>query len=224
MSTIRIKSENKVTLLGAGPFNDTLLDFALARAPTLMAADGGADHALNANLRPEAIIGDLDSLTTAEVWRNSDSEIIEIPEQDSTDFDKCMRVIDAPLLLGVGFVGGRLDHQLAAFSALMAFRDKPVIILSEAEICFHCPAKLQLEAEPGTPVSIYPLAPIRGTSSIGLRWSVDGLLLEPGGRLGTSNQAVGGQVKLSFDGPGGLMILPISMLDRVIDAISSRVD
>ena len=52
-----------------------------------------------------------------------------IPEQDSTDFDKCLRHIAAPLVLGVGFLGGRVDHELAAFSTLVTRCDRPALRL-----------------------------------------------------------------------------------------------
>lgn len=132
-----------------------------------------------------------------------------------------MRVLDAPVVLAVGFTGGRLDHQLAVLSALLAFRDKPVIVVSEQEVCFHCPPRLVLEMATGERVSIHPLVPVKGVVGEGLRWGIKGLLLEPGGRLGISNEALGGRLEIGFDRPGALVILPVAMLDAVIAALSN---
>lgn len=218
MPSFHLKTKENVTLIGAAPVTGPLLDTVLSRAPTVVAADGGADTAHAASLVPMAIIGDLDSLTTAQYWRNSDTRIFEIPEQDTTDFDKCMRVLHAPVVLAVGFSGGRLDHELAVLSGLLAFHEKPVIVVSERDICFHCPPRLSLPMQAGQRISLFPLRPITGRISKGLRWSVKDMHLEPGGMIGTSNEATG-PVKVGFDQPGALVILPGEMLDAAIAAL-----
>ena len=43
---------------------------------------------------------------------------------------------------------------------------------------------------------------VRGLVSEGLRWPVAGRELSPEGRIGTSNLALGGRVRLRFDVPG----------------------
>ena len=48
-------------------------------------------------------------------------------------------------------------------------------------------------------VSIHPLLPIRFSHSTGLFYPMDGLLLEPGGLIGTSNEGIGGQVQVVPD-------------------------
>jgi thiamine pyrophosphokinase len=47
-----------------------------------------------------------------------------LPEQDTTDFEKCLYSVAAPLLLGVGFLGGRADHHLAAMNVLVRYADR----------------------------------------------------------------------------------------------------
>ncbi|MEP3550075.1 MAG: hypothetical protein ABJN09_00090, partial [Marinomonas sp.] len=58
----------------------------------------------------------------------------------------------------------------------------------------------------GDVVSLMPLAPVQGRS-VGLEWPIDGLDFAPGGRIGTSNRALG-PVKLEISGPDMLLILP----------------
>ena len=71
----------------------------------------------------------------------------------------------------------------------------------------------------GTRLSLFPMAPVTGRST-GLRWPVDGIGLAPNGHVGTSNQALGGPVTLSFDGPGMLVILPLVALGQVVRILS----
>lgn len=221
MSQILVKSKSAVTLLGAGSVSRSLFELAITRAPALVAADGGADFTRHTQHEPLAIIGDIDSLTNDKYWQNSDIPIHEIKDQDTTDFDKCICAIDAPLILGVGFSGGRVDHELAVFSDLLKFAQRRIIIISDRDVCFLCPQTLELDLPEATRVSLHPLRPVVGVHSKGLRWSVLGLELSPGGRLGNSNESQG-PVFVGFDRPGVLVILPLEALDAAIDALSTK--
>ena len=113
-----VDAKAPVTLVAGGPLRRSELRAALARAPHLVAADGGADRALALGQMPEAVIGDLDSLS--EAGRAClGARVHEVPEQETTDFDKALRAIRAPLVIAVGLIGGRADHALAALSGLM---------------------------------------------------------------------------------------------------------
>ncbi|UYV37753.1 hypothetical protein N4R57_01135 [Rhodobacteraceae bacterium D3-12] len=84
----------------------SLLCAAIDHAPRIVAADGAAQEVLRHGFMPEAVIGDFDSLSEASKRRISQDRLHEISEQDSTDFEKCLSRIEAPLVLGVGFEGG----------------------------------------------------------------------------------------------------------------------
>lgn len=222
MSGILLDSPENITLVGGSSAARRHLARALALAPTLVAADGGVAHALACGHRPIAVIGDMDSLPNGETWRNSDIKMYPSTDQDTTDFEKCLSSIRAPLILGCGFLGDRTDHALASLSALMRYRDRPVILLGEEDLAFHWPGEMALDLPPGTRVSFFPLAPATGTVSAGLRWSVEGLSLRPGGRIGTSNEATGGEMRAAFDAPGMLALLPMDTLDQVASVLSTR--
>lgn len=213
-----VRTFSPVTLIGGGWLGAGDLDTALARAPVLVAADGGAVAALAAGHVPHAVIGDFDSLTRAARDRIPQDRLFEIGEQDSTDFAKALRSIDAPLVIGVGFLGGRLDHQLAVLGTLLRHRDRPCILLGAQELVFHLPPVLDLDLAPGAVVSLFPLQPVTGRSQ-GLEWPIDGLDLDPGGRVGTSNRARG-KLRLEIDGPGLLAMVPRAALDALMQAIA----
>ena len=60
-----VQSTVGVTLVGGAPVPARDLKIALARAPHAVAADSGADRLLAAGHRPEAVIGDFDSISAA---------------------------------------------------------------------------------------------------------------------------------------------------------------
>ncbi|MFV0512872.1 MAG: thiamine diphosphokinase [Jhaorihella sp.] len=213
-----VQTLQPVTLIGGGWLGRNDLRLALERAPYLVAADGGAARALAVGLVPRAVIGDFDSLGASERARIPDAHLFEIREQDSTDFDKALRNVAAPVVLGVGFLGGRADHQLAAFSTLIRRADRPCLLLGPREVVFHAPPRMRVALSPGDVVSLFPMRRVRGRSE-GLQWPIDGLDLAPDGRIGTSNRATG-PVTLETDGPGLLVMLPRKALDGAMRAIA----
>jgi len=219
VSRILYRAAGPVTLVGAGPIVPRHLEAALALAPEAVGADGGGDVALPGGHRFRAVIGDLDSLRGGEALRAAGVAVHRIGEQESTDLEKCLGSVEAPLFLGVGFLGGRLDHELAAMNALVKHVRVPVVLIGEADICFVCPAELALDLPAGTRVSFFPMAAARGVLSEGLRWSVAGLALRPDGRIGTSNVALGGPVRVGFDAPRVLVVLPEGLLGPVVDRL-----
>ncbi len=168
------------------------------------------------------MIGDMDSLSDAARRRLPPETLYRIDEQDSTDFDKSLRSVDAPMVLGIGFLGRRVDHQLANLNVLARHHDKPCVLIARRDVIFAAPRRVAMELEPGSRVSLFPMAPVRGRSR-GLHWPIDGLDMTPGGRVGTSNRVAtgnAGPVELEFDAPGMLVILPRAALDAAITALT----
>ena len=207
------RSDRPVTLVGGAPTTREILDRALSRAPVPMAADGGAEALLSRGIVPERVFGDLDSLSAEAIDRLGD-RAVRIHDQDTTDLQKCLALIDAPLILGVGFLGGRLDHTLSSLGTLMGQGDRPVVLLGEADVAMHLAGAVTLDLPPGARVSLMPLAPVRIRSE-GLRWKTGALTLAPGGRDGCSNEATG-PVTLNPAGPGTILVLDSSMLDPLL--------
>lgn len=202
------------TILGAGEVDEETLDRALNRAPTLVAADGGARTAIEQGRMPQAVIGDLDSLADAVKDAVPPGRIHRIPEQDTTDFAKCIRSIDSPFLVGVGVTGPRLDHGLAALNSLAVNPGRRIVLLTGTDLCFLCPPAFEVELPVGSRLSLFPIGQVAGTSS-GLEWGIDGLRFSPDGMSGTSNRVSRGQVSVSFCEPKMLMILPATHFDNV---------
>lgn len=217
MTRCNVQSSQGVTLIGAGRPEPSDISLLLDHAPVLVAADGGANLCLEHGFAPVAVIGDFDSLTDDTRAALPETRFIHIAEQDSTDFEKSLMRIDAPFILATGFTGARLDHTLAALSALAQHNGPPVIVLSEEEIIFHAPRTLTLKLAAGTRVSLFPLGPVHGRSK-GLKWPIDELTLRPDGRIGTSNEATG-PVSLSLDAPGCLVILQRAVLLAALRAL-----
>ena len=220
----KIVSENKpVLLIGGGDVDKVTFDRALTLGQTIVAADGGADTVLRFGHTPRAVIGDMDSISEHARTLLDPATLFPIAEQDSTDFDKALRTTEAPLILGAGFMGGRLDHELACYNALVRRPERRCILVGRDDVVFHSPGPLALDLAPGSRVSLFPMAAVT-LAATGLEWSFDRLDLAPWGRVGTSNRAVADRVEILPDGPGLLVILPRPALGAAMAALTPGQD
>lgn len=197
-----------VTLVGGGDLDPDVLDEALVRAPHLVAADGAADRLATLGYQPEAIIGDMDSVADADAWRTAATRVLHLPEQDTTDFEKCLYSIEATGFFGVGFTGRRMDHSMAVFHAMLRYPDRKILLLSAEDAIALIPEKgIRVPVQEGARVSLVPLVPVTGVASAGLTWPIEGLEMALGQQIGTSNIANAAEIHVRFDGPGALLIL-----------------
>jgi thiamine pyrophosphokinase len=143
--------------------------------------------------------------------------ILRIAEQESTDFDKALRHIAAPLVIGIGFSGARIDHELACYNALVRHAARRCLLVGGEDVVFLAPPRIALPLAPGTRVSLFPMAPVRGRSE-GLRWPIAGLGFAPDGQIGTSNAATG-PVVLEMEAARMLVMVPRACLDLVVGAL-----
>lgn len=211
-----LSSRQPVTLIGGAPVSRADLEAALALAPVVTAADGGADAALGFGLMPQAVWGDFDSISDHARQTIPPQNLHAVAEQDSTDFEKCLSRIDAPLVIAIGFCGARQDHFLAALSTLARRIGPPCILIAGDDVIAAAPPELQLDLAPGTRVSLFPMGPVSGRST-GLAWPIDGIGFAPDARIGTSNAATG-PVTLAITGPM-LLLLPRANLPQLASAL-----
>ncbi|WP_050522564.1 thiamine diphosphokinase [Pseudorhodobacter wandonensis] len=212
-----VESQTGVTLIAGGPVLSRDLKAAMARAPLVVAADGGADRALALGVRPAAVIGDMDSIS--DKARGLLGDVVhEVPEQESTDFDKALRNIHAPFVLALGCLGGRVDHELAVLSVLIRRQTMPCLLIGREDVVFAAPPRLNIAMQAGDRFSLFPMAQVTGRSD-GLKWPIAGLTFAPDARGGTSNQALG-PVRLEMDQPGMLVMVPRNRFAAALAALT----
>lgn len=220
MQDVIVHSLAPVTLIGGGQSDPETLQDALALGPKLVAADGGAGIAMAAGHLPDAVIGDMDSLQPADRARLPENRIHPVSEQDTTDFEKCLLAIRAPLVLGLGFTGPRVDHQMAAFNTLVRHHGQRCILIGRSELVMLAPPSLRLNLRAGDVVSLFPMGAVEAKSE-GLHWPVGGLSFAPDGRVGTSNRATG-PIWFAVTAPKMLLMLPRTALGHLVETLLAR--
>jgi thiamine pyrophosphokinase len=213
--------DRPLAVVGGGAVDSGLLRELAARNVALVGADGGGNAIGAAGLVPEAILGDLDSLEDRAEWEKR-TRVIHIPEQITTDFQKALYSTSAPVTLALGMTGKRLDHTLAALGALLEVAPhRKVILVDEIDVAIALSGPFSFTAGQRERISIHPLVPVSFTRSTGLLYPLDGLTLDPAGRLGTSNEGIGGAVEIvPADATPWLLMLGRERLWDLVAALS----
>jgi thiamine pyrophosphokinase len=173
----------------------------------LIAADGGARHALKLGVIPAVIIGDLDSLSEAEVrvFNEMGVHILRYPHnKDETDLElalqHAMKSGYQPISI-VAALGGRLD-QIIGNLALIA---DPESIEAGVRLddglteAFFITSKATVHGKPGDTVSLLPWGmPAEGVNTDGLVYPLTRETLLPYRTRGISNQLLADTAKISL--------------------------
>lgn len=166
----------------------------LARsADYIVAADGGANAARQLGIRPQTIVGDLDSVRTTTISRFPDALVVRIRRQDNTDLEKALDFIAAQRVRRVtisGITGKRIDFTLANFSVLWRYTSRlDLTIAGDGWMAFPVRGRIVLKARKGTTVSIVPFGRCEGVTLSGLKYPLRNASLKIGD-IGVSNVAV----------------------------------
>ncbi len=210
-----VEFDGPVMLIGGGFWDSDIAQFKVDSFSAVVCADGGGRAALDTGITPDMIIGDMDSFTGTYA-----GSVVHLPEQDTTDFEKCLYTVKAPLYIGYGFLGGRLDHELAALSTLTRYPEKAVMLIGEKDVCFLCPKEITIEIEKGARFSVFPMGDVK-MRSVGLEWPLDGLKMSPTTQIATSNRVSGEQVTLSVDKGDAIVMVPLAYIEAVQAALTA---
>lgn len=208
----------QVLLFANGELNPgAMLDRALnsLESPRVICADGGALHARALGLTPQTIIGDMDSLTAAELaqFRAAGAEIIQHPPQkDETDLELALRHcrrFGASSITILGALGGRIDQTLANVLLLMlpALRDLRIeIVAGDQSVRLLRPGSHDIVGARGDTISLIPLgAAATDITTGGLQYPLADETLRLGPARGISNVML--KDSATVDLRGGLLLL-----------------
>jgi len=164
----------------------------------LIAADGGARHALALGCRLDAVVGDLDSLepNLVNALAKAGVTISRYPvAKDQTDLELAIEfALDqgATEVVLMGAVGDRLDQTLANL-LILAQREWPArltLVERNQMAQLVSPGQLvTLQAQVGDTVSILPLSDVvTGITYTGMRYPLQDATLHFGSTRGISNE------------------------------------
>ena len=172
-----------------------------ARADLVVCADGGANRAREYRIKPDVILGDLDSLSSATARSYKGTPILRIADRESTDLEKA---IGYCLLLGVdsadivGALGGRIDHITGSLGCFKRFGGKIELrFIGEGGELTRIGRSVNLRTRRGDKLSLIPLGRCSGITTRNLKYPLRDDFLETGVREGISNEATGRSARIS---------------------------
>ena len=146
--------------------------------------------------------------------------------QDDTDFEKSLDLISAPLILGIGFLGGRFDHSLAALDALSRLpHDRPVLLVGGDDVLLRLRGDFEMILPLASRFSVWPLGTQHFLRSHGLEWPLDDVTMVFSKRTGTSNRVNGAPVSIAAGaGDGYVVMAPFNAFDVMLGAAMAMAD
>ena len=199
--------------------NGVLPDLEKARAllradDVILCADGGLMHAQALGLKPDKVIGDMDSLSKQYLneLTKSNGEVILYPaDKNKTDLELAMEhavELGVDEILVMAALGNRLDQTLSNIGLLMGDEPstKDVRLDDGVEEVFFCKDHAQINGSRGDTVSLIPWGGlVGGINTEGLKWPLmnDSLFVESSRGISNSMLTETASVSITF----GLLLI-----------------
>ncbi len=177
----------------------------------IIAADGGANFLIKARIKPDLILGDLDSIkkTTVEYFRKRKVRIRKIKDQDTNDFEKALmycRGTKFKDIIVFGATGLRTDHTLNNFSVLKRYqRTLDIRLISDEFEIFYLKKSYKFQYKPNETISLLALPVAYKIKTSGLMYELNNENLEFGIRESTLNKSVSDTIQISHQS-GSLLL------------------
>ena len=194
-------------IVGAGEFYGS---FSPAKDDIVIAADGGFDTLLSLGIKPDLLLGDMDSVSSA---TEGTEKLVYPVRKDETDsflaYREGVRHGCSEFML-YGCTGGREDHTFANYALLVYAREAGHKMTLVGK-CTHTIAikneSVTLSGKPLSHLSLFAFGgDAFGVSISGAEYEAEGVTLTPIFPLGVSNRFVGKDVTVTVK-DGALLIM-----------------
>lgn len=195
-------------IVGAGECPD--FDFQKHKEDLIIAADGGYNHLLKYNIKPDIAIGDFDSLG----YVPNDIQTVKLPaEKDVTDMSAA---VDIGIERGYktfyiyGGCGGRIDHTISNLQLAASVAEKGMKLFirdGKTVITAIHNKKIYLDKTNTGYISLFSHSDVcSGVTVRGLKYTLENAELNNTVPLGVSNEFIGEEAEISVQN-GTLLIV-----------------
>ena len=187
----------------------------LQRDDYIICADGGTRHALALDIKPDLIIGDMDSAEKEQLQEFREAEVsMELFPHDKNETDLELAIhhaveLNPAQIIIIAGLGGRLDQTLANITLLTDIRLSNIDIRLDdgVEESFLCRDQVQVRGRTGDIVSLIPWGgAVSEVQTTNLKWPLHRETLLPDRTRGISNEMLGESATISI-GSGLLLIV-----------------
>ncbi len=182
----------------------------------IIAADGATNRLMKIGIKPDIIIGDLDSVDSKYLefipnFKNSD--------QSTSDFEKTLEYTKAKMIspsIIVGLGGGYLDHIL---NNINIFTASEFIAFSDSTVILNITSSLELKLPTNTKISLFGM-PEACITTTGLKWNLCNDLLTFPGKNSALNRSYDENIRITVK--EGILLCIIYLKDIRDAAFSSK--
>jgi len=201
MDDFQEKSYTVIVADGSFPTHEISLGY-LRNAKRIVCCDGSAQSLIIAGMQPDAIVGDLDSLSDELVTRYADRIFLD-ESQDTNDLTKavswCNEMGYKDIVI-VGATGKREDHTIGNISLLTEYvKDMNVIMVTDTGVLKPFLHSSEISSFPGQQVSVFSIDSETEVTSQGLRYPLNRTKII-NWWFATLNESIGETFSLEFDG------------------------
>lgn len=178
----------RAVIICGGNVGEYILDY-VKDTDYVICADSGYDRARQYGIKPNIVIGDMDSVKSS--YQDENVRIFPA-KKDFTDSELALKyAIDEGFcnILMFGMIGTRFDHSYANISLLLNCVGKDVCIIDSNNIIHMVCNEITIEGTIGDTVSILPFSSdIEGVTTDGLEYPLSDSVIKLGTSLGVSNK------------------------------------
>ena len=162
----------KIAIMANGQLNNKI-DFSIY--DFVVAVDGGANHCKKINIKPNLIIGDLDSIQV----EFEDVSVKQVNDQNKTDLEKALDYIVKKFdkkIKAIDIYGAtsldRFDHTLGNVFIVKKYSGWPIKIITDKQTIEIVNKNKIINNKKNKLASIFPLTKTQGLKSKGFKWQL----------------------------------------------------
>ncbi|GAB4392943.1 MAG: thiamine diphosphokinase [Gammaproteobacteria bacterium] len=192
-------------IIADGDYQSPQLIKTLMLNKTVIALDGSYSRLKNLDIKPDIVLGDMDTLQVDLQELSKITKVIKLPDQNTTDLQKAIIYCDqhnAEQIDIVCALGGRVDHTLVNLRVLRKYyrKQRSIILHTDTQqMQFVRDQKITIHGKIGDYCAIMAF-PQGQFSSHGLKYDVINFPLEFGESESACNQLASTQALLNIQG------------------------
>ena len=194
----------KNALIVNGGLNTTKRD-QLDNYDLIVAVDSGTEQAYKLFLKPDLIIGDLDSIDEKTIKR-AEKDKVQIlkyeTNKNETDFELALKhVIDKEIkdITIIGGEYGEIDHLFGVLTVIISFQEDQQISWIHKDQTVLIPNSKKIAIGNNVEFSILPFTNLKNLNISGAQWNLDNENIEFGKSLTLRNISIDNDIEVSVD-------------------------
>ncbi len=194
----------KNALIVNGGHNSTKRD-QLGNYDLIVAVDSGTEQAYKLFLKPNLIIGDLDSIDEKTIKRAEKDEVQILKyetNKNETDFELALKYVIDKEIKDITIIGGEygeIDHLFGVLTVIISFQEDQQILWIHKDQSVLIPNSKKIAIGSNVEFSILPFTNLKNLSISGAQWNLDNENIEFGKSVTLRNISIDNDIVVSVD-------------------------